>query len=228
MSRRSNPSASRRWSRSVSRRLPLSPKRRPTTRPFTSLNARARPNLRWPSRRWQNPNRSLTPPKRNPVRAIYRAIDGAADLSPVLDALVDGVGDLFPRAALFVVKTKSRRLQGWRSVGFHGCRGNHPGSSPAHDRFRADAGGHGRPDDFHRRRAMGAPEREAWTVTFPVTTGGRVVAVVHADGGARSGEAGGGVRPRFGARSGPHARADRRRTGSARLRCPRAPPSAAS
>ena len=56
----------------------------------------------------------------DPVRAIYRAIDGAADLSQVLDALVDGVGTLFPRAALFVVKTKSKRLQGWRSVGFTG------------------------------------------------------------------------------------------------------------
>ena len=34
-----------------------------------------------------------------------------------------------------------------------------------------------------------AQSTEAWTVTFPVTTGGRVVAVVHADGGARAGDA---------------------------------------
>jgi hypothetical protein len=120
---------------------------------------------------------------------VYGAINGAADLSQVLDALVDGVGALFPRAALFVVKTKSKRLQGWRSVGFTGVAAitrefEFPlttdsaltrAVTASRTIFTGDA----------QSPAHGA---EAWTVTFPVTTGGRVVAVVHADGGARSGE----------------------------------------
>ena len=120
---------------------------------------------------------------------MYRAIDGAADLSQVLDALVDGVGALFPRAALFVVKTKSKRLQGWRSVGFTGPAAitrefefplaTDSALTRAVTASRTIFTGEGQP------QAQGG---EAWTVTFPVTTGGRVVAVVHADGGARNGE----------------------------------------
>jgi hypothetical protein len=124
----------------------------------------------------------------DPVRAIYRAIDGAADLSQVLDALVDGVGTLFPRAALFVVKTKSKRLQGWRSVGFTGVAAitrefefpltTDSALTRAVTSSRTIFTGEG----------PSAQAAEAWTVTFPVTTGGRVVAVVHADGGARAGD----------------------------------------
>jgi hypothetical protein len=122
----------------------------------------------------------------DPVGAMYRAITGAADLSQVLDALVDGVGALFPRAALFVVKTKSKRLQGWRSVGFTGVA-----AITREFEFPLTT-------DSALTRAVtasrtiftgeGQPGGEAWTVTFPVTTGGRVVAVVHADGGGRGHE----------------------------------------
>jgi hypothetical protein len=122
----------------------------------------------------------------DPVDAMYRAITGAADLSQVLDALVDGVGTLFPRAALFVVKTKSKRLQGWRSVGFTGVAAitrdfEFPLTTDSALTRAVTAGrtvftGEGQP---------GAQAAEAWTVTLPVTTGGRVVAVVHADSGSR-------------------------------------------
>jgi hypothetical protein len=106
----------------------------------------------------------------------------------VLDALVDGAGSLFPRAALFVVKTKSKRLQGWRSVGFTG------GAAITRD-FELPL-----TTDSALTRAVtasrtiftgdgqSAAQAEAWTVTFPVTTGGRVVAVVHADAGGHNGE----------------------------------------
>jgi hypothetical protein len=124
----------------------------------------------------------------DPVRAIHRAIDGAADLSQVLDALVDGAGVLFPRAALFVVKTKSKRLQGWRSVGFTGVAAitrefefpltTDSALTRAVTASRTIVTGEG----------QSAQSAEAWTVTFPVTTGGRVVAVVHADDGVRSGD----------------------------------------
>ncbi len=124
----------------------------------------------------------------DPVRAIYRAIDGAADLSQVLDALVDGVGALFPRAALFVVKTKSKRLQGWRSVGFTGVAAitrefEFPLTTDSALTRAVTAS-----RTIFTGEGQSAQSAEAWTVTFPVTTGGRVVAVVHADGGAPSGD----------------------------------------
>ena len=124
----------------------------------------------------------------DPVRAIYRAIDGAADLSQVLDALVDGVGTLFPRAALFVVKTKSKRLQGWRSVGFTGVAAitrefEFPLTTDSALTRAVTAS-----RTIFTGEGPAAQSAEAWTVTFPVTTGGRVVAVVHADGGARTGD----------------------------------------
>lgn len=124
----------------------------------------------------------------DPAQAMYQAIGNAADLSQVLDALVDGAGSLFPRAALFVVKTKSKRLQGWRSVGFTG------GAAITRD-FELPL-----TTDSALTRAVtasrtiftgdgqSAAQAEAWTVTFPVTTGGRVVAVVHADAGGHKGE----------------------------------------
>jgi hypothetical protein len=125
----------------------------------------------------------------DPALAMYQAITCATDLSQVLDALVDSVGTLYPRAALFVVKTKSKRLQGWRSVGFTG------GAAITRE-FELPLA-----TDSALTRAVTASRTiftgdgpsaqagEAWTVTFPVTTGGRVVAVVHADAGARNDDA---------------------------------------
>ena len=125
----------------------------------------------------------------DPVRDVYRAIDGAADLSQVLDALVDGVGALFPRAALFVVKTKSKRLQGWRSVGFTGVAAiTREFEFPLTTDSALTRAVTASRTIFTGDAQSPAHSAEAWTVTFPVTTGGRVVAVVHADGGARSGE----------------------------------------
>ena len=124
----------------------------------------------------------------DPAQVMYQAIGNAADLSQVLDALVDGAGSLFPRAALFVVKTKSKRLQGWRSIGFTG------GAAITRD-FELPL-----TTDSALTRAVtasrtiftgdgqSAAQAEAWTVTFPVTTGGRVVAVVHADAGGHNAE----------------------------------------
>jgi hypothetical protein len=125
----------------------------------------------------------------NPVREVYPAISGAADLSQVLDALVDGVGALFPRAALFVVKTKSKRLQGWRSVGFTGVAAiTREFEFPLTTDSALTRAVTASRTIFTGEAQSAAHSAEAWTVTFPVTTGGRVVAVVHADGGARSDE----------------------------------------
>jgi hypothetical protein len=125
----------------------------------------------------------------DPVRDVSRAISDAADLSQVLDALVDGVGALFPRAALFVVKTKSKRLQGWRSVGFTGVAAiTREFEFPLTTDSALTRAVTASRTIFTGDAQSPAHSAEAWTVTFPVTTGGRVVAVVHADGGARSGE----------------------------------------
>jgi hypothetical protein len=125
----------------------------------------------------------------DPAQAMYQAISCAMDLSQVLDALVDGVGTLFPRAALFVVKTKSKKLQGWRSVGFTGGAAiTREFELPlATDSALTRAVTASR-TIFTGDGPSAAPAGEAWTVTFPVTTGGRVVAVVHADAGARNGD----------------------------------------
>ena len=106
----------------------------------------------------------------------------------MLDALVDGVGALFPRAALFVVKTKSKRLQGWRSVGFTGVAAitrefEFPLTTDSALTRAVTAS-----RTIFTGEGQSAQSAEAWTVTFPVTTGGRIVAVVHADGGAPSGD----------------------------------------
>ena len=120
---------------------------------------------------------------------MYRAIGSAADLSQVLDALVDGVGYLFPRAALFVVKTKSKRLQGWRSVGFTGVAAiTREFEFPLTTDSALTRAVTASRTIFTGEGQSAAQSTEAWTVTFPVTTGGRVVAVVHADGGARPGD----------------------------------------
>jgi hypothetical protein len=123
----------------------------------------------------------------DPALVMYQAISGATDLSQVLDALVDSAGTLFPRAALFVVKTKSKRLQGWRSVGFSGgaaiTREFELPLSTDSALTRAVTASR---TIFTGDEQSAAQAGEAWTVTFPVTTGGRVVAVVHADAGARN------------------------------------------
>jgi hypothetical protein len=125
----------------------------------------------------------------DPAQAMYQAISSATDLSQVLDALVDDVGTLFPRAALFVVKTKSKKLQGWRSVGFTG------GAAITREFELPLAADSALTRAVTANRTIftgdgpsAAQAGEAWTVTFPVTTGGRVVAVVHADAGARNGD----------------------------------------
>ena len=125
----------------------------------------------------------------DPAQAMSQAISSATDLSQVLDALVDGAGTLFPRAALFVVKTKSKRLQGWRSVGFTGGAAiTREFELPlATDSALTRAVTASR-TIFTGDGPSAAQAGEAWTVTFPVTTGGRVVAVVHADAGARNDE----------------------------------------
>jgi len=125
----------------------------------------------------------------DPAQAMYQAISSATDLSQVLDALVDGAGTLFPRAALFVVKTKSKRLQGWRSVGFTGGAAiTREFELPLATDSALTRAVTGSRTIFTGDGPSAAQAGEAWTVTFPVTTGGRVVAVVHADAGARNDE----------------------------------------
>ena len=121
-------------------------------------------------------------------------LDAAANLTHVLDALLDGLGSVFPRAALFVVKSRSR-LQGWRSVGFTGAAAitNQFELSLATDSALTRA--------VNARRVIvtgdgRAPDQEStagadghWSVTLPVAIGDRVVAVVHVDAGERMGNA---------------------------------------
>ena len=121
-------------------------------------------------------------------------LDAAANLTHVLDALLDGLGAVFPRAALFVVKSRSR-LQGWRSVGFTGAAAitNQFELSLATDSAltravnarRVIVTGDGRAPD--QEPTAGADGH--WSVTLPVAIGDRVVAVVHVDAGERMGNA---------------------------------------
>jgi hypothetical protein len=106
--------------------------------------------------------------------------------------MIDGVGAVFPRAALFVVKAQAKRLQGWRSVGFTGVAAitREFEFSLATDSALTRAVNTGRMVFTGETARDGQPaERpgEPWTVTFPVVTGDRVVAVVHADAGGRNG-----------------------------------------
>jgi hypothetical protein len=106
--------------------------------------------------------------------------------------MIDGVGAVFPRAALFVVKAQAKRLQGWRSVGFTGVAAitREFEFSLATDSALTRAVNAGRMVFTGEVARDGQPaERpgEPWTVTFPVITGDRVVAVVHADAGGRNG-----------------------------------------
>jgi hypothetical protein len=128
------------------------------------------------------------------LSTTFRTLDEAANLTQALDALLDGLGAVFPRAALFVVKSQSQRLQGWRSVGFTGVAAitKEVEFSLATDSAltRAVTTGRviitedGRAPDREPAAGAGGP----WTVTLPVAIGDRVVAVVHADGGERSGD----------------------------------------
>ena len=129
----------------------------------------------------------------DPFRSVCLAVDEAANISQLLDGLIDGVGAVFPRAALFVVKAKAKRLQGWRSVGFTGVAAitREFEFSLATDSALTRAVNAGRmvfTGDVARDGQPAERPGEPWTVTFPVITGERVVAVVHADGGGRSGE----------------------------------------
>jgi hypothetical protein len=126
------------------------------------------------------------------LSTTVRTLDAAANITQALDALVDGLGAVFPRAALFVVKSQSR-LQGWRSVGFTGAAAitNEFELSLATDSALTQAVNAGRvivtgngpaPDEKPTPGADGP-----WSVTLPVAIGDRVVAVVHAEGGERMG-----------------------------------------
>jgi hypothetical protein len=136
------------------------------------------------------------PPDETPdqLSTTVRTLDAAASLAQVLDALVDGLGAVFPRAALFVVKSRSR-LQGWRSVGFTGAAAitNQFELSLATDSVltravnagRVIVTGDGRAPDQEPTAGAGGH----WSVTLPVAIGDRVVAVVHGDAGERMGNA---------------------------------------
>lgn len=126
------------------------------------------------------------------LSTALRTIDEAASLPPVLDALLDCVGALFPRAALFIVH--SDQLQGWRSIGFDGVTAitkqfawpltNDSVLTRAVATGRAVVTDDSRVPGADRAAAEGGP----WTVTLPVGIGSRVVAVVYADEGARTGD----------------------------------------
>jgi hypothetical protein len=129
--------------------------------------------------------------KRDQPSTGVRPPDVATNLPQVLDALVDGLGAVFPRAALFVVKSRSR-LQGWRSVGFTGAAAItnqfelsltiDSALTRAVNTGRVIITGENRPPDQDPVAGAG----EAWSVTLPVAMGDRVVAVVHADAGERA------------------------------------------
>ena len=214
-SRRSNSSLSPRFEPSqLSRRLQLSPSRRPTRRLFTSSNTRARPNLRWPIATIAEPEPVRDAVERGPGPRHLSARSTAPPICRRCSTRSSTASaTLFPRAALFVVKTKSKRLQGWRSVGFTGVAAiTREFEFPLTTDSALTRAVTASRTIFTGDGQSAAQSAEAWTVTFPVTTGGRVVAVVHADGGARARRPGGGVRPRDGARPRPHARAHGRRT----------------
>lgn len=125
------------------------------------------------------------------ISPAFRAIDQAATLTQVLDALLDGVGAVFPRAALFLVKPP--KLQGWRSIGFEsGAAITAQFEVPlATDSVLARAATTGRTivsggTPASESRTTGTA-RELWTVTLPVMLGDRVAAVVYGDEGARVG-----------------------------------------
>ena len=132
-------------------------------------------------------------PAADPSAALCRRVDEAANLSQVLDALLDGVGAVFPRAALFVVKAQSKRLQGWRSIGFAGAAAisrefefSLTTDSPltrAVNAGRAVFTGDASPDG-----PPAAGPAEPWTVSLPLTAGDAVVAVVYADAEGRTGD----------------------------------------
>jgi hypothetical protein len=157
-----------------------------------------RPEPHHVSAEWAAPPPPAAPPLSAEVatdrlRRMCLAIDDATNISQVLDGLIDGVGAAFPRAALFVVKAKAKRLQGWRSVGFTGAAAitREFEFSLATDSALTRAVNASRMvftgEVTQGAQAANGPG-ETWTVTFPVITNGRVVAVVHADGGGRNGE----------------------------------------
>jgi hypothetical protein len=124
------------------------------------------------------------------VATTIRALGESANLTQVLDALLDGLGVVFPRVALFVVMSRSQRLQGWRSIGFNGAAAiskkfelslaTDSVLTRAVKTGRATVAGSEAPD-----RDQMAADTRLWSVTIPVTIGDRVVAVVHGDAGER-------------------------------------------
>ena len=140
------------------------------------------------------PPGGANPPDETPdqLSTTLRTLDEAANVTHVLDALLDGLGAVFPRAALFVVKSQPQRLQGWRSVGFTGAAitkevefslATDSALTRAVTTGRVIITGDGRAPDREPDAGAGGP----WTVTLPVAIGDRVVAVVHGDGGERMG-----------------------------------------
>lgn len=140
--------------------------------------------------------RGAHPPDEIPdqLSTTVSSLDAAANLTHVLDALLDGLGAVFPRAALFVVKSRSR-LRGWRSVGFTGAAAitnqfelsltTDSALTRAVNTRRVIVTGDGRAPD--QEPTAGADGH--WSVTLPVAIGDRVVAVVHVDAGERMGNA---------------------------------------
>lgn len=122
---------------------------------------------------------------------MFSALDEAATLTHALDAVLDGVGAAYSRAALFLVK--SDKLQGWRSVGFESealitSQFEFPLAvdsvlTRAATTRRTIVTGNGLAPEA---RPVGAAH-EPWAVALPVTVGDRVVAVVYADEGAQGG-----------------------------------------
>jgi hypothetical protein len=134
---------------------------------------------------------SLPGAEADPAAATVRALDEAGNLTQVLDALLDGLGVVFPRAALFVVVSRSQRLQGRRSIGYKGGAEitktfelpldvDSPLTRVVKS-GRATVVGNDRPSD----RELTAADAQPWNVTLPVMMGDQVVAVVHADRGER-------------------------------------------
>lgn len=117
-----------------------------------------------------------------------RGLDGAASLSEVLDALGQAAGREAARAAVLVLRND--RLLGWKLSGF----GPRDGQPKAIDLALTEAGvaGHavGSARPVTTRDSQSASEGPGFThlpadrmgLAVPVIVGGRVVAVVYADG----------------------------------------------
>ena len=131
------------------------------------------------------------PSPSDPLSPMFHVLDEAATATQALDALLDAVGAVNARAALFLVK--SDKLQGWRSVGFESQAAITPKfelpltvdsvlTRAATSKQTVVAGG--RPAS---EAGPAGAAHELWAVAVPVTLGDRVVAIVYADEGAQVG-----------------------------------------